>query len=143
MAVWVWLLVAGGLFVVETLTANLLFASLAVSAATAMLTAWAGGGFLAQGVAFAVSAILTLAVLRPVALREISKRSPLTATNAEALLGLSATTGSEVTEDSFDINLRGDVWSARSLTGTIPAGHRVTVAAIDGAVAVVEAAKKP
>ena len=72
MAVWVWLLVAGGLFVVETLTANLLFASLAISAATAMLTAWVGGGFLAQGVAFAVSAILTLAVLRPVALREIS-----------------------------------------------------------------------
>jgi len=140
MAVWLWLLAAGVLFVVETITANLLFASLAVSAAAAMVTAWAGGGFLAQGIAFAVSAVLSLAVLRPIALREIAKRTPKNATNTEALLGVTALTRSEITEYSGEIDLRGEVWSARSVTGTIPAQHRVTVSKIDGAIAVVESA---
>jgi len=143
MAVWLWLLAAGVLFVVETITANLLFASLAVSAAAAMVTAWAGGGFLAQGIAFAVSAVLSLAVLRPIALREIAKRTPKNATNTEALLGVTALTRSEITEYSGEIDLRGEVWSARSVTGTIPAQHRVTVSKIDGAIAVVESAPSP
>jgi len=143
MAVWLWLLAAGALFVVETITANLLFASLAVSAAAAMMTAWAGGGFLAQGIAFAVSAVLSLAVLRPIALREIAKRTPKNATNTEALLGVTALTRSEITEYSGEIDLRGEVWSARSVTGTIPAQHRVTVSKIDGAIAVVESAPSP
>jgi membrane protein implicated in regulation of membrane protease activity len=143
MAVWLWLLAAGALFVVETITANLLFASLAVSAAAAMVTAWAGGGFLAQGIAFAVSAVLSLAVLRPIALREIAKRTPKNATNTEALLGVTALTRSEITEYSGEIDLRGEVWSARSVTGTIPAQHRVTVSKIDGAIAVVESAPSP
>ena len=143
MAVWLWLLAAVALFVVETITANLLFASLAVSAAAAMVTAWAGGGFLAQGIAFAVSAVLSLAVLRPIALREIAKRTPKNATNTEALLGVTALTRSEITEYSGEIDLRGEVWSARSVTGTIPAQHRVTVSKIDGAIAVVESAPSP
>jgi membrane protein implicated in regulation of membrane protease activity len=143
MAVWLWLLAAGALFVVETITANLLFASLAVSAAAAMVTAWAGGGFLAQGIAFAVSAVLSLAVLRPIALREIAKRTPKNATNTEALLGVTALTRSEITEYSGEIDLRGEVWSARSVTGTIPAQHRVIVSKIDGAIAVVESAPSP
>jgi membrane protein implicated in regulation of membrane protease activity len=143
MAVWFWLLAAGVLFVVETITANLLFASLAFSAATAMVTAWAGGGFLAQGIAFAVSAVFSLAILRPLALREISKRTPKNATNTEALLGVSALTRLEITEYSGEIDLRGEVWSARSLTGTIPAQHRVIVSKIDGAIAIVESAPSP
>jgi membrane protein implicated in regulation of membrane protease activity len=137
MAIWVWLLGAGVLAIVETMTANLLFASLAVSAAAAMVTAWAGGGFLAQGVAFAISSIVTLAVLRPLALREIARRTPHTATNTDALIGASAKTRSAVTEDSGEIDLRGEVWSAKSTGGTIAKGHRVTVSSIDGATAIV------
>ena len=137
MAVWLWLLAAGALFVVEMVTANLLFASLAVSAAAAMITAWAGGGFLAQGIAFAVSAVLTVFILRPIALREFAKRSPKTATNTEALIGSTATTLIATSDDEGQVKLAGEVWSARSVTGTIPAKTKVTVESIDGAVAVV------
>jgi len=82
-------------------------------------------------------------VLRPIALREIAKRTPKNATNTEALLGVTALTRSEITEYSGEVDLRGEVWSARSVTGTIPAQHRVTVSKIDGAIAVVESAPSP
>jgi membrane protein implicated in regulation of membrane protease activity len=137
MAVWLWLLAAGGLFVAEMITANLLFASLAISAGAAMVTAWAGGGFLAQGVSFAVSALITIFVLRPIALREIQKRSPQTATNTDALLGATGTSTTEVSKHSGEIRLRGEIWSARTQGGAIPEGHSVVVDSIDGATAIV------
>ena len=137
MAVWLWLIAAGVLFVLETLTADLLFASLALSATAAMLTAWGGGGFLAQGVAFTVSAIITVFLLRPIALREMAKRTRKSATNTEALLGVGAKTLSTVNADGGQVKLQGEVWSARSSSGTIRAGQSVTVDTIDGAIAVV------
>lgn len=143
MAVWLWLLAAGALFVVEMVTADLLFASLAVSATAAMLTAWGGGGFLAQGIAFAVSAVITVFILRPIALREMAKRSPKTATNTEALLGAAAKTLARVTSDSGEVKLRGEVWSARCEAGSIPAGQVVTVSRIDGAIAIVSRNNQP
>jgi membrane protein implicated in regulation of membrane protease activity len=137
MAALLWLLATGVLFVVEMITANLLFASLAVSAGAAMVTAWVGGDFLAQGIAFSVSAGVTIFLLRPIALREIAKRSPKTATNTDALIGVTAKTLTDVTEEAGQVRLKGEVWSARSQTGEIPAGHNVTVVAIDGAEAIV------
>lgn len=137
MAVWLWLLAAGGLFVLEMVTADLLFASLAISAAAAMFTAWGGGGFLAQGIAFAASAVLTLFILRPIALREMAKRSPKTATNTEALLGVEAKTLTKTTSDDGQVKLRGEIWSARSESGPIPSGRAVRVDRIEGAIAIV------
>lgn len=137
MAVWLWLLAAGALFVLETLTADLLFASLAVSATAAMLTAWGGGGFLAQGIAFAISAVVTVFLLRPLGLREMAKRTRKTATNTEALLGAVAKTLSTVGPDDGQIKLQGEVWSARSAGESIRAGQSVVVNEIDGATAVV------
>lgn len=137
MAALLWLLATGALFVVETMTANLLFASLAISAGAAMVTAWAGGGFLAQGIAFTVSAGITLLLLRPLALREIAKRSPATATNTDALIGVMAKTVVDTNEEAGQVRLKGEIWSARSQSGAIPAGTQVTVVEIDGAEAVV------
>jgi len=137
MAVWLWLLIAGALFVVEMITADLLFASLAISAGAAMVTAWAGGSFVAQGISFAVSALLTIFVLRPIALREIAKRSPQTATNTQALIGAEATTTTAVSKKSGEIQLRGEIWSARTTGASIPEGHSVIVDSIDGATAIV------
>ena len=143
MAVWLWLLATGVLFVVEMVTANLVFASFAVASASAMVTAWAGGGFLAQGFAFAASSLITLLFLRPLILREMAKRTPKTATNSEALLGVAAHSRTDITEFAGEITLRGEVWSARTTTGTIPAGQRVRVADIDGAIAIVESSSEP
>ena len=137
MAALLWLLATGVLFVVEMITANLLFASLAVSAGAAMVTAWAGGNFFAQGLAFGISAGVTIFVLRPIALREIAKRSPKTATNTDALIGVGAKTLVDTTEESGRVRLKGEEWSARSQSGNIPAHSPVTVVSIDGAEAIV------
>ena len=137
MEVWVWLVAAGTLAIIETMTANLLFASLAIAAGSALVTAIAGGGFLAQGIAFAVSSVITLALLRPLALREIQRRTPQANTNTDALIGASATTRTVVSRDTGEIDLRGEVWSARTSEGIIPQGHRVIVSTIDGATAIV------
>ena len=96
-----------------------------------------GADFLAQGIAFTVSAIVTVFLLRPLALREMAKRTRKTATNTEALLGLRAKTLSAVDADGGQITLQGEVWSARSSSGTIRAGQHVTVDTIHGAIAVV------
>jgi len=143
MAVWLWLLIAGGLFVVEMITADLLFASLAISAGAAMVTAWAGGGFVAQGISFAVSALLTIFVLRPIALREIAKRSPQTATNTSALIGQEATTLTPITKTAGEVRLRGEIWSARTTGASIAEGHQVIVDSIDGATAIVSEHSTP
>lgn len=139
MAALLWLLATGVLFVIEMVTANLLFASLAISAGAAMVTAWAGGSFLAQGLSFGISAAVTIFVLRPIALREIAKRSPKTATNTDALIGAEAKALVDVTEETGRVRLKGEEWSARSQSGAIPADSRVTVVAIDGAEAIVTA----
>lgn len=143
MAVWLWLLAAGALFVIEMITADLLFASLAISATAAMLTAWGGGGFLAQGIAFAVSALITVFILRPIALREMAKRSPKTATNTDALLGASGRTLAPTNTERGQIRLKGEVWSARTMSGSIPQGRPVTVVSIDGATAIVQPEQSP
>jgi membrane protein implicated in regulation of membrane protease activity len=143
MAALLWLLATGALFVVEMITANLLFASLALSAGAAMVTAWAGGDFLAQGLAFSISAGVTIFLLRPIALREIAKRSPKTATNTDALIGVTAKTLTDTTEEAGQVRLKGEVWSARSQSGAIPAGQNVTVIAIEGAEAVVTTMSSP
>ena len=137
MAVWLWLVIAGGLFVVELMTADLLFASLALSAAAAMITALAGGGAVAQAISFAVSALVTIFLLRPIALKEIQKRSPQSATNTDALLGATGVSTTEVSRHAGEIRLRGEIWSARTTGATIPEGNSVLVDSIDGATAII------
>ena len=86
-AVWIWFAVAGLLLVVEMLTADLLFASLALAALAAGVTNAVGGSQTLQGVTFAVFAILSLISLRPIALRHLKKQVPGSATNVDALIG--------------------------------------------------------
>jgi len=45
----------------------------------------------------------------------------------------------DVTDETGRVRLKGEVWSARSQSGAIPADSRVTVVAIDGAEAIVTA----
>lgn len=138
MQIWMWLLAAGILLVVEMLTVDLLFASLAFSALLAAGANGLGFGVAVQGVVFGVGATGSLLFLRPIALRHLKKKPADQATNVDALIGATALALSVITQDEGLIKLNGETWSARSHTGQIQEGVQVKVVAIEGATAVVK-----
>jgi membrane protein implicated in regulation of membrane protease activity len=138
MQIWMWFAAAGVLLIVEMLTVDLLFASLAFSALLAAGANGLGYGVAIQGVVFGVGAVGSLMFLRPVALRHLKKKPADHATNVEALIGAPAMTLSPVNENEGLVKLSGETWSARSNKGEIESGARVEVVAIEGATAVVK-----
>lgn len=137
MQLWMWLVAGGTLIVAEMLTVDLLFASLAFSAFAAAFAQAVGLDMAGQGAVFAVAAVISLFLLRPIALRNLKKRSPNLATNVDALIGAPALAMTTITDISGQVKLSGEIWSARTQTGSIPADARVEVVAIEGATAVV------
>jgi membrane protein implicated in regulation of membrane protease activity len=133
-----WLAASGLLLVIEILTVDLLFASLAFSALLAAGASALGFNGIVQGVIFGVGAIGSLMFLRPIALRHLKKKPANHATNVEALIGAPAVTLSAVTELEGLVKLSGEPWSARSHKGEIEIGARVEVVAIEGVTAVVK-----
>lgn len=137
---WVWLAAGGALLLVELMTANLLFASLAVSALAAGAAAGLGFDAVVQTIVFGVAAFVSLALIRPVALRHLKKSKPDAATNTDALIGAFAFTMSSVTETGGQIKLAGEVWTAKTSGGSIAADQKVFVTAIRGATAIIKEA---
>ena len=138
MQLWMWFVAAGVLLVIEMLTVDLLFASLAFSALLAAGANALGYGVAIQGVVFGVGAVSSLMFLRPIALRHLKKTPADHATNVDALIGAPALTLSAITENDGLVKLSGETWSARSNKGEIENGVRVEVVAIEGATAVVK-----
>ena len=135
MAPWIWFEVAGLLLIAEMLTADLLFASLALAALTAGVTNAAGGSETLQGVTFGVFAILSLIALRQIALRHLKKQPKNGSTNVDALIGARAVATTTVDPNGGKVKLRGEIWSARTDSGSIENGESVVVLAIEGATA--------
>lgn len=138
MQLWMWLIAGGALLIAEMLTVDLLFASLAFSAFMAAIANAVGVNMAVQGFVFGVAAILSLFILRPIALKNLKKRTPDFATNVDALIGAPAIATTEINDLSGQIKLSGEIWSARSNFGLIPIDARVEVLAIEGATAVVK-----
>lgn len=135
---WMWLAAAGGLLIIEMLTVDLLFASLAFSALLAAGANALGFNFVVQGVVFGVGAVGSILLLRPIALRHLKKKPADHATNVEALIGAPTLALTEISDLSGQVKLWGEIWSAQSHTGTISEGSRCEVTAIEGATAIVK-----
>jgi membrane protein implicated in regulation of membrane protease activity len=138
MQIWMWLAAGGALLVAEMLTVDLLFASLAFSAFMAAIANALGYNMAVQGFTFGVAAILSLFILRPIALEHLKKTAPNFATNVDALVGADALALTEVNDLSGQVKLNGETWSARTQSGVITSGSRVEVLSIEGATAVVK-----
>ena len=138
MAMWIWLAISGSLMLIELMTANLLFASLAISALAAAGAAGLGADIVVQGFTFGVAALLSLLLLRPIALKHLKMRGSPAATNVDALIGAEAITMTQVTDRSGQVKLTGETWSAKTLEGTIAADQKVQVVAIRGATAIIK-----
>ena len=134
----IWFIAAGALLLVELLTADLLFASLAISALAAAGVAGLGFDFVWQGLAFGLTAALSLTLLRPIALRAFKKTGDDSKTGIEALIGAEAIALTDIDKHEGQVKLSGEVWSARSTGIKLLSGQTVKVKKIDGATAIVE-----
>lgn len=139
MQTWIWIAAGGALIAFELATTNLVLASLGVSALAAGAASWLGADSLVQAILFAIVAVVTLGVVRPMAMRNLTRRSPGLTTNVDRLLQADGIALTEVTERTGTVKLGGEVWTARSRTGSIAVDAHVRVIAIEGAIAVVAA----
>jgi membrane protein implicated in regulation of membrane protease activity len=116
---------------------SLIFFSFAIAAALAALGAamWVGSSF--QWIAFAVVAVLSLAVVRPIVRKYLFRKSTGGATGVDALLNHEAVSLTEISDSAGTIRLRDETWTARCDSGFIPKDTQVLVVRIDGAIAIV------
>lgn len=136
---WVWWLIAAvGLGIPLVVTAMPEFGMFAVGALAGALTAWLGGGIVAQTLVFVAVSVALLLVVRPVVKRSLTQ-SPGHRSGVDALTGRQAVVLERVDGQGGRIKLSGEVWSARSLddAASFEVGARVDVVEIDGATAVV------
>ena len=136
---WVaWLIAAGALAVGEMLTMGFFLGPLAVAALLAAVAALVGAGTVIQFVVFAVVAIASLAVIRPVARRHLTLPAGLR-TGTAALVGSRAVVLQRVDAHGGQVKIGGEVWSARAYDedAVLEPGERVHVMEIEGATALV------
>ena len=133
---WTWFAIAGVCAVLEVLNLSLFFASFALGAVAAALASLAGGNTAVQWITWAVATVLSLR-LKPIVVHYIFRKTPPSDTGIHALIGQKALTISDVSDTAGTITLKSETWTARSEHGLISSGQSVTVARIDGAVAIV------
>ncbi len=134
----IWLALFLLLLVVEVLVVDLLWLMFAGGALAATVAALAGAPLVIQVAVFGVVSVLLLVAIRPWALRKFKKPDKFSATNVHALIGLEAVVVLPVSAQGGRVKIGGEVWTARlDAAGSLPAGAKVTVAAIEGATAVV------
>ena len=131
---WMWLLAALLLGIIEVLSITFVFLMFAIGAVAAAITAFFGGGLIAQVVVFVV---VSLIVMRPLMKGRIQRSGDDVRTNADALIGKSGYVTQLVGERDGRIQFSGGEWSARSTGELIPVGTQIEVVAIEGATAVV------
>lgn len=136
-----WLWWVGGalaLGVLEMLSLDLVLVMFAGGALAGAVASAIGWPVWAQVIVAAATSVVLLGSLRPWLLRRWRQRTPLVETNSAALVGRPAVVVSTVDATGGRIKLVGEVWSARTETGTrLEPGEAVTVSRIDGATAVV------
>jgi membrane protein implicated in regulation of membrane protease activity len=138
---WLLWLIAAGLFGVgEMFTLDLVLLMLAGGALGGMTVALIAPSAVAfQLLAFiGVSAVL-LGLVRPIAKRHLTDKTPLQLDGVETLIGRTAVVTRAIDSGSGRIKLGADEWSARSQYDgeAFPVGHRVRIMQVDGATAVV------
>jgi membrane protein implicated in regulation of membrane protease activity len=134
----VWVLIAVGLALGEVLTLGFFLGPIAVAALAAALVAVTGAGLAWQVLVFIAGSIASVAVLRPIATRQLRTPAAMR-TGAAALVGARAVVLERVDDDGGRVKIGGETWSARPFFEghVIEPGTRVEVAKIEGATALV------
>jgi membrane protein implicated in regulation of membrane protease activity len=137
---WVLWVIAAAILAAGEVMASFTFimGPIALAALVGALAAGLGAPVVVQLAAFIVASIATLALLRPIAHRHTRMPAQIR-TGTDALLGAHALVLERVDQDSGQVKIRGEVWTARSYDDddVFEPGARVQVIKIDGATALV------
>ena len=140
MASWLLWLIAAGLFAGgEMVSLDLVLLMFAGGALGGMTVALVGGATALQLIAFIVVSGVLLALVRPVARRHLTERTPLQLDGVDAVIGRTARVTQAVDAGGGRIRMGADEWTARSqYDGELFAvGDTVRILQVDGATAVV------
>ena len=140
MAAWLIWLIAAGLFAAgEVVTLDLVLLMFAGGALGGMAVALVGGATVLQLIAFIAVSALLLAVVRPIARKHLTDRTPLQLDGVDILIGRTATVSRAVDHSGGRIRMGADEWSARTQhSGEVFAvGDTVRILEVDGATAIV------
>jgi membrane protein implicated in regulation of membrane protease activity len=137
---WLLWLIASGLFAAgEMASLDLVLLMFAGGALGGMTVALLGGAVAWQLIAFiGVSAVL-LGLVRPIAKKHLTDKTPLQLDGTETLIGRTATVTRAIDHSGGRIKVGADEWTARSQYDgeAFPIGARVRIMKVDGATAVV------
>ena len=137
--VYIWLIVALLLFIVELFTSGFAVICLAIGAAGGAITAAITDNTVAQIIVFAIVSVLSIAALRPVLKRTLMREDKVVRTNADAMIGRRGTVCALVDDDEGRVMIDGVDWKARSEDGTsIAEGTKVEVIKMDSIVLIVK-----
>jgi len=140
MAPWLlWLIAAGLLAAGEVLSLDLVLLMFAGGALGGAAVALLGGATVLQFIAFiAISGVL-LVLVRPIATKHLTERTPLQLDGVDRLIGRTAKVTREIDSSSGRIRMGADEWSARTQHSgeTFAVGQTVRILQVDGATAVV------
>jgi membrane protein implicated in regulation of membrane protease activity len=137
---WLLWLIAAGLFAAgEIVSLDLVLLMFAGGAVAGMTVALLGGATVLQLVAFIAISGLLLAVVRPIAKRHLTERTPLQLDGVDSLIGRTAKVTREIDFSGGRIRMGADEWSARTQHSgeSFAVGDVVRILQVDGATAVV------
>ena len=140
MAAWLlWLIAAGLLAAGEIASLNLVLLMFAGGALGGMTVALLGGATVLQLLAFILVSGVLLVLVRPIATKQLTDRTPLQLDGVETLVGRTATVTRAVDASGGRIRMGADEWTARSQHSGehFAAGATVRILQVDGATAVV------
>lgn len=140
----IWVAVAAGLGVAELVATTLDLALLGVAALAAGGLAAIGLPIGIQFLGFCISAVLLMALVRPVVRRHMLSTPPVRSGVAR-LVGKEAITLTDVARDSGRVRIGGEEWTARPYDSdlVIPKNTAVEIFAIEGATALVYPREDP
>ena len=124
-----WAAVAVICLILELTAGDFFIMCFSIGAAFACGAAAVGLGFYAQLVFFAVFTLISLFLVRPVALRYFHRHDEGRVSNADALLGRHGKVVETIEAGGFGrVQIDGDIWKAEAEGGeAIPEGATVTV----------------
>lgn len=140
MAAWVLWLIAAGLFAAgEAVSYDLVLLMFAGGALGGFAVALVGGATALQLIAFIVVSAVLLALVRPIAQRHLTERSPLQLDGVDILIGRTARVTQPIDSMGGRIRMGADEWTARSQNSGehFAVGDTVRIVQVEGATAVV------
>jgi membrane protein implicated in regulation of membrane protease activity len=138
---WIWLILGFIAAGVEAFTLDLTFLLIAVGAISAAGVAALGGPIWLQGIVGIGVSLAGIFFVRPIAIRHLRRLPRSARTGVDALPGTTGRSLTEITVDGGQMQLRGEVWTARldpDIThDMVLPGQPLVVTRIDGATALV------